>query len=92
MWSKQDMESRQKDRMRENVVRKRYGKRTEGPIKERTGERNNRRRTDHYSLPTGQGPNLDVIDVNIEWCSLLRKPIQKFFVLDVLILSPEKLK
>lgn len=74
------------------MVRTRYGKQTERPIKGRTGERNNRRRTDDYSLPPRQGPNLDVIDVNIEWCSLLRKPIQKFFVLDVLILSPEKLK
>lgn len=74
------------------MARTRYGKQTEGPIKGRTGEGKNRRQTDDYSLPAGQGPNLDVIDVNIEWCSLLRKPIQKFFVLDVLILSPEKLK
>lgn len=77
---------------RENVARTRYGKQTEGPIKGRTGERNNRRRTDDYSSSAGQGPNLDVKGVNIEWCSLLRKPIQKFFVLDVLILSSEKLK
>lgn len=77
---------------RKNVARTRYGKQTEGPIKGRTGERNNRRRTDDYSSSAGQGPNLDVKGVNIEWCSLLRKPIQKFFVLDVLILSSEKLK
>lgn len=73
------------------MARTRYGKQTEGPIKGRTGERNNRRRTDDYSSSAGQGPNLDVKGVNIEWCSLLRKPIQKFFVLDVLILSSEKL-
>lgn len=48
------------------MARTRYGKQTEGPIKGRTGEGKNRRQTDDYSLPAGQGPNLDVIDVNIE--------------------------
>lgn len=64
------------------MTRTKDGEQTEGPIKGRTGERKNRRRTDHYSLPAEQGPNYDVKCVNIEWCSLLRKPIQKIFVLD----------
>lgn len=64
------------------MTRTKDGKQTEEQIKGRMGELKNRRRTDHYSLHAEQGPNYDVKGVNIEWCSLPRKPIQKIFVLD----------